>query len=222
MLCGGCFFFNWGVVALPCWASFCCTATWISCNSPHPLLSWFSLPTPHTLFSIIASSSLSLRFCSLPQSSVRTPRAPGNVLCYRKWLEGEGLRTHPKSLQKAHHPSRSPFLTRNSVSALWLPHLPHEKVCVCVCVWERERGGTNTGQILKYSTHFTFCEENDHLWAQKTTVGLSSSGEKDPWCHLQLESCSHPGTTIQDHTAWPGVFSVSDPLWSFRSCLQVL
>ena len=139
MLCGGCFFFNWGVVALPCWASFCCTATWISCNSPHPLLSWFSLPTPHTLFSIIASSSLSLRFCSLPQSSVRTPRAPGNVLCYRKWLEGEGLRTHPKSLQKAHHPSRSPFLTRNSVSALWLPHLPHEKVCVCVCVCVRER-----------------------------------------------------------------------------------
>ena len=187
--------------------------------SIYPLVSWFSLPIHYALFSIIASSSLSLRFCSLPQSSVRTPWAPGNVLCYRKCLEREGPWTCPKPLQKAHHPSRSPFFTPNSVSALLLPHLQPEKVCVCVC-WER--GETNTGQILKYTIHFTFCEENNHLWAQKITVGLSSSEEKDQWCHPLLDSCSHPGTTIQGHTACQGVFSVANPLWSFRSCLQVL
>ena len=53
-----------------------------------------------------------------------------------------------------------PFLL-GTLSLLFGFLIYHMRWCVCVCV--REKGGTNTGQILKYSTRFTFCEENDRL-----------------------------------------------------------
>lgn len=73
-------------------------------------------PYPYALFSIIASSSLSLWFCSLPQSSVQTLRASRRILCYRKWLERRAMNC-PKPLQKAPSPFKIPF--------------PYSELCLC-------------------------------------------------------------------------------------------
>lgn len=89
----------------------------------------------------------------------------------------------------------SPFLTQLSLPFIFL-------ICnMRRCDWEM-----STRKVLEIAQHFTFPEENCHLWAQKLPVSLSSSEEKGLLRQPPRDRLSHPGTTSSGHIACQGVF----------------
>lgn len=92
-------------------------------------------------------------------------------------------------------PTTSPFLAQLSLPFIVL-------ICnMTRCGWEM-----STRKILEIAQHFTFHEENCHLWAQKLPVSLSSAEEKGLLRQPPRDRRSHPGTTAHGHIACQGAF----------------